>query len=228
MTGVRGRQGRAGLLRVRLLRGEQGQDQDRSDRQRRGCITPSNETIADGTYKPLSRPLFIYPSTQGARAARVRGVRQVLPGQRQQLRRRSRIHRGDSGCPEEVAGCTGRRCEVVSRRFSSSADPASRRTAFRAVQSESPDDRSMPAPSRSLVRTAPPAGTGDRGTAVPGGGARGPDHDWNCCRPGRPDDRVLPAGEHRRLRDGDRLVQLRSCRSAGESFRSSRERCWLP
>ncbi|MGZ8528673.1 MAG: PstS family phosphate ABC transporter substrate-binding protein [Candidatus Limnocylindrales bacterium] len=27
-----------------------------------GCITPSQETIADGTYTPLSRPLFIYPS----------------------------------------------------------------------------------------------------------------------------------------------------------------------
>jgi phosphate transport system substrate-binding protein len=26
------------------------------------CIKPSNETIADGSYKPLSRPLFMYPS----------------------------------------------------------------------------------------------------------------------------------------------------------------------
>ena len=29
-----------------------------------GCVTPSKETILDGTYKPLSRPLFIYPSTK--------------------------------------------------------------------------------------------------------------------------------------------------------------------
>ncbi len=28
-----------------------------------GCVTPSIETIANGTYTPLSRPLFIYPST---------------------------------------------------------------------------------------------------------------------------------------------------------------------
>ena len=28
-----------------------------------GCVAPSNETIAAGTYQPLSRPLFIYPST---------------------------------------------------------------------------------------------------------------------------------------------------------------------
>lgn len=27
-----------------------------------GCVAPSMETIADGTYAPLSRPLFIYPS----------------------------------------------------------------------------------------------------------------------------------------------------------------------
>jgi phosphate transport system substrate-binding protein len=27
-----------------------------------GCVKPSTETIQDGTYKPLSRPLFMYPS----------------------------------------------------------------------------------------------------------------------------------------------------------------------
>jgi phosphate transport system substrate-binding protein len=27
-----------------------------------GCVTPTNETVQDGSYKPLSRPLFIYPS----------------------------------------------------------------------------------------------------------------------------------------------------------------------
>ena len=27
-----------------------------------GCVTPSKETIQDGSYKPLSRPLFMYPS----------------------------------------------------------------------------------------------------------------------------------------------------------------------
>jgi phosphate transport system substrate-binding protein len=27
-----------------------------------GCVTPSKETVQDGTYKPLSRPLFVYPS----------------------------------------------------------------------------------------------------------------------------------------------------------------------
>ncbi len=27
-----------------------------------GCVTPSKETVQDGSYKPLSRPLFVYPS----------------------------------------------------------------------------------------------------------------------------------------------------------------------
>jgi phosphate transport system substrate-binding protein len=28
-----------------------------------GCVEPTTETIGDGTYAPLSRPIFIYPST---------------------------------------------------------------------------------------------------------------------------------------------------------------------
>jgi phosphate transport system substrate-binding protein len=27
-----------------------------------GCVAPSVETVQDGTYKPLGRPLFVYPS----------------------------------------------------------------------------------------------------------------------------------------------------------------------
>jgi phosphate transport system substrate-binding protein len=29
-----------------------------------GCVTPDNATVQDGSYKPLSRPLFIYPSAK--------------------------------------------------------------------------------------------------------------------------------------------------------------------
>ena len=35
---------------------------------------PSSETIQDGSYTPLSRPLFMYPSDGGPRAARGQGV----------------------------------------------------------------------------------------------------------------------------------------------------------
>jgi phosphate transport system substrate-binding protein len=32
-----------------------------------GCVAPTDTTINDGTYKPLSRPLFIYPNTGKAK-----------------------------------------------------------------------------------------------------------------------------------------------------------------
>jgi phosphate transport system substrate-binding protein len=33
-----------------------------------GCVAPSIETVQDGTYKPLSRPLFIYPSAEALKS----------------------------------------------------------------------------------------------------------------------------------------------------------------
>jgi phosphate transport system substrate-binding protein len=38
-----------------------------------GCVKPSLETIADGTYTPLSRPLFMYPSEKTAKQPEVKG-----------------------------------------------------------------------------------------------------------------------------------------------------------
>jgi phosphate transport system substrate-binding protein len=37
-----------------------------------GCVEPTNETVQNGTYKPLSRPLFIYPSKQASQKPEVR------------------------------------------------------------------------------------------------------------------------------------------------------------
>ena len=51
-----------------------------------GCVAPSAETIQDGEYAPLSRPLFMYPSAEALAEARGRGVHAV---RRRQLRRRS-------------------------------------------------------------------------------------------------------------------------------------------
>ena len=44
-----------------------------------GCVAPSPETAQDGTYTPLSRPLFIYVANKSLhRQARRRGVRRLL------------------------------------------------------------------------------------------------------------------------------------------------------
>jgi phosphate transport system substrate-binding protein len=37
----------------------------------KGCVAPSPETAQDGTYVPLSRPLFIYPSADALKQAEV-------------------------------------------------------------------------------------------------------------------------------------------------------------
>lgn len=37
-----------------------------------GCVAPSVETAQDGSYTPLSRPLFIYPSVQGLQKPQVK------------------------------------------------------------------------------------------------------------------------------------------------------------
>ena len=47
------------------------------------CVKPRSETIQDGSYKPLSRPLFMYPSAKAIAAARgqgVHGLRRREPG----------------------------------------------------------------------------------------------------------------------------------------------------
>jgi phosphate transport system substrate-binding protein len=36
-----------------------------------GCVAPSKKTVQDGTYKPLARPLFIYPSAKALRRPEV-------------------------------------------------------------------------------------------------------------------------------------------------------------
>ena len=38
----------------------------------KGCVAPSAETAQNGTYVPLSRPLFIYPSDEALKKPEVK------------------------------------------------------------------------------------------------------------------------------------------------------------
>ena len=78
VTGVGGEQGRPRLLRLRLLRGEPGQAEGARDRRRRRLRRAERATAQDGTYTPLSRPLFIYVEEGVAREARGRGLPPLL------------------------------------------------------------------------------------------------------------------------------------------------------
>ena len=43
-----------------------------------GCIEPTTETIQSGEYKPLSRPLFMYPSTKALKRPEVKAFLQYV------------------------------------------------------------------------------------------------------------------------------------------------------
>lgn len=45
-----------------------------------GCVAPSDETIADGTYAPLSRPLFVYVNHAAAVRPEVKAYLEFLVG----------------------------------------------------------------------------------------------------------------------------------------------------
>ena len=70
----RGRTRRARLLRLLVLRGEQGQAQGPRDRRGQGWRrTPSIATVQANKYRPLSRPLFIYAKRESFRRPVVAG-----------------------------------------------------------------------------------------------------------------------------------------------------------
>jgi phosphate transport system substrate-binding protein len=67
VQGVTGDEGGLGYFGFSYA--EQNQDQlniAKIDSGDGSCVEPSAETIQNGTYKPLSRPLFMYPSTEAA------------------------------------------------------------------------------------------------------------------------------------------------------------------
>jgi phosphate transport system substrate-binding protein len=62
VTGVSGTTGGLGYFGLSYLQENQGKIKGVQVDGGGGCVTPTVETVQDGSYKPLSRPLFIYPS----------------------------------------------------------------------------------------------------------------------------------------------------------------------
>jgi phosphate transport system substrate-binding protein len=50
-----------------------------------GCVKPSLQTIRDGSYTPLSRPLFMYPSEETVKRPEVKGFVSFILEQNQQV-----------------------------------------------------------------------------------------------------------------------------------------------
>ena len=56
-----------------------------------GCVKPSTETIQDGSYKPLSRPLFMYPSEKAMSRPEVKAFMEFVLENQQQIAEASKI-----------------------------------------------------------------------------------------------------------------------------------------
>ena len=80
-----------------------------------GCVAPSEETVQDGTYSPLGRPLFIYPSSEALQDETVQAFIAVLRRQRQRRRHADRVHPDDRRAAQRVPGRGGEASAAVDR-----------------------------------------------------------------------------------------------------------------
>jgi phosphate transport system substrate-binding protein len=55
------------------------------------CVKPSTETIQDGSYKPLSRPLFMYPSAKAMQRPEVKAFMEFVVAQAPQIAEAAKI-----------------------------------------------------------------------------------------------------------------------------------------
>jgi phosphate transport system substrate-binding protein len=56
-----------------------------------GCVTPSSETIQSGEYKPLSRPLFMYPSAKALKRPEVKAFMDYVLANQESIAEASQI-----------------------------------------------------------------------------------------------------------------------------------------
>ena len=91
VTGVAGTEGGLGYFGLSYL--EQNTDKlngvqvDAGD----GCVAPSSETVQDASYKPLSRPLFMYPSGEAIAKPEVKAFMDFTLANQQAIAEASQI-----------------------------------------------------------------------------------------------------------------------------------------
>jgi phosphate transport system substrate-binding protein len=72
-----------------------------------GCVAPSVDTIQSGEYKPLSRPLFMYPSTKALKRPEVKAFLQYVGDNYQAIADASQIVAMDSGQAAKAKAALG-------------------------------------------------------------------------------------------------------------------------
>src|SRR5215208_2581178 len=91
VTGVEGDDGGLGYFGFSYYEGAQDQlnlvGVDAGD----GCVKPSTETIQDGSYEPLSRPLFMYPSSKAIARPEVKAFLEFVVANQKDIAEASKI-----------------------------------------------------------------------------------------------------------------------------------------
>ena len=90
-TGIEGEDGAMGYFGFSYY--EQNQDKLNAVKVdgRDGCVEPSSQTIQDGSYKPLARPLFMYVSKKALARPEVKGFVDYAVAQQQTIAEASKI-----------------------------------------------------------------------------------------------------------------------------------------
>ena len=73
VQGVSGSKGGIGYLGLSYVEQNEGKVKAAQIDGDDGCVAPSTETVQSGEYKPLSRPLFIYPKSEALQRPEVKG-----------------------------------------------------------------------------------------------------------------------------------------------------------
>jgi phosphate transport system substrate-binding protein len=85
VEGVSGTKGGLGYFGLSYLLANQGKVKGVQINSGNGCVGASTETVQGGTYKPLSRPLFIYPSAKALQRPEVKAFIEFYIANYQQI-----------------------------------------------------------------------------------------------------------------------------------------------
>jgi phosphate transport system substrate-binding protein len=91
VTGVAGTEGGLGYFGLSYLEANADKLNGVQVDSGSGCVTPSSETVQDGSYAPLARPLFMYPSKEAMAKPHVKAFMDFVVANQQAIAEASQI-----------------------------------------------------------------------------------------------------------------------------------------
>ncbi len=91
MTGVAGTEGGLGYFGLSYFEANADKLNEVQVDGGEGCVAPSLETVQDGTYTPLSRPLFMYPSKEAIAKPEVKAFMDFIAANQQAIAEAAQI-----------------------------------------------------------------------------------------------------------------------------------------